>query len=65
MGAAAAAGADLAMFTNDNPRSEDPLAILAAMIDGVSAGADVIVEPDRRVAIEQAVAPRPRRTMSS
>jgi UDP-N-acetylmuramoyl-L-alanyl-D-glutamate--2,6-diaminopimelate ligase len=55
MGAAAAAGADLAMFTNDNPRSEDPLAILAAMIEGVSAGADVIVEPDRRAAIEQAV----------
>jgi UDP-N-acetylmuramoyl-L-alanyl-D-glutamate--2,6-diaminopimelate ligase len=55
MGAAAAAGADICMFTNDNPRSEDPLAILAAMTEGVAAGADVIVEPDRAAAIEQAV----------
>lgn len=55
MGAAAAAGADIAVFTNDNPRSEDPQAILAAMIEGVSAGADVVVEPDRRAAIRLAV----------
>jgi UDP-N-acetylmuramoyl-L-alanyl-D-glutamate--2,6-diaminopimelate ligase len=43
------------VFTNDNPRSEDPLAILAAMIEGVSGGADVTVEPDRRAAIRLAV----------
>jgi UDP-N-acetylmuramoyl-L-alanyl-D-glutamate--2,6-diaminopimelate ligase len=55
MGAAAAAGADIAVFTNDNPRSEGPLAILAAMIEGVSGGADVTVEPDRRAAIRLAV----------
>ena len=52
MAAAAAAGADVAFLTSDNPRSEDPLAILAEM----SAGApSATVEPDRRTAIELAV----------
>jgi UDP-N-acetylmuramoyl-L-alanyl-D-glutamate--2,6-diaminopimelate ligase len=55
MGAAAADGSDIAVFTNDNPRSEDPQVILAAMIEGVKAGSDVVVEPDRRLAIAQAV----------
>ena len=55
MGAAAANGADLAIFTDDNPRSEDPRGILAAMIKGVHNDADVVVEPDRRVAIALAV----------
>src|SRR5207245_2912698 len=35
MGAAAAGLADLAILTSDNPRSDDPLAILAEMLDGV------------------------------
>lgn len=43
MGAAAAAGADLAVITDDNPRSEDPAAIRAA----VAAGAES-VPVDRR-----------------
>lgn len=60
MGAAAAGLADLAVFTNDNPRFEDPLAILQAMMDGaVSVPAEhrahVVVEPDRNRAIETAV----------
>jgi len=58
MGAAAAAGADLAVFTNDNPRSEDPQAILDAMVFGareVPDSADVVVEPDRRLAIARAL----------
>lgn len=55
MGAAASTGADLAILTNDNPRSEDPAAILAAMIDGVGEGAEVVVEPDRRAAIALAL----------
>jgi UDP-N-acetylmuramoyl-L-alanyl-D-glutamate--2,6-diaminopimelate ligase len=55
MGAAAAAGADLAVFTSDNPRSEDPLAILADMIEGVGAPADIVVEADRRAAISTAL----------
>ncbi|MDQ1746076.1 MAG: UDP-N-acetylmuramoyl-L-alanyl-D-glutamate--2,6-diaminopimelate ligase [Frankiaceae bacterium] len=58
MGAAAARGADVAVLTNDNPRSEDPLAILAAMEDGARASggtAEIVVEPDRRRAIALAV----------
>jgi UDP-N-acetylmuramoyl-L-alanyl-D-glutamate--2,6-diaminopimelate ligase len=60
MGAAAASLADVAILTSDNPRSEDPLAVLAAMLDGVlsvpqSQRARIIVEPDRAAAIGQAV----------
>ena len=57
MGAAAARGADLAVFTNDNPRNEDPMLILEAMLAGVPSPASrVVVEPDRRAAIRLAVA---------
>ncbi|HEY2285195.1 MAG TPA: hypothetical protein VGH88_05575, partial [Streptosporangiaceae bacterium] len=61
MGAAAARLAATAIFTNDNPRSEDPLAILAQMLAGAAgvpaAGrGDVIVLPDRGAAIEAAIA---------
>jgi len=58
MGAAAAAGADVAVLTNDNPRSEDPMTILEAMLAGarsVQGAGDVSVEPDRRHAINVAV----------
>ena len=59
MGAAAATGADVAVLTNDNPRSEDPQSILDAMLDGArrSGGpGEVLVEPDRRLAIERVIA---------
>lgn len=60
MGEAAARLADMAYFTNDNPRSEDPLAILAAMVEGglkvpQPHRAHIVVEPDRAAAIELAV----------
>jgi UDP-N-acetylmuramoyl-L-alanyl-D-glutamate--2,6-diaminopimelate ligase len=55
MGAAASHHADVAVFTNDNPRSEDPEAILAAMAAGATGGAEVIVRADRREAIDLAV----------
>jgi UDP-N-acetylmuramoyl-L-alanyl-D-glutamate--2,6-diaminopimelate ligase len=61
MGAAAASLAEVAIFTSDNPRSEDPLAILAEMLDGAlrvpaADRAHVIVEPDRAAAIGLAIA---------
>ncbi|WP_131741719.1 UDP-N-acetylmuramoyl-L-alanyl-D-glutamate--2,6-diaminopimelate ligase [Actinomadura roseirufa] len=60
MGEAAARLADMAYFTDDNPRSEDPLAILAAMVEGglkvpQPHRAHIVVEPDRAAAIGLAV----------
>jgi UDP-N-acetylmuramoyl-L-alanyl-D-glutamate--2,6-diaminopimelate ligase len=58
MGGIAARGADVAILTNDNPRSEDPLAILAAIKEGAAASdgqATVEVVPDRKAAIDKAV----------
>jgi UDP-N-acetylmuramoyl-L-alanyl-D-glutamate--2,6-diaminopimelate ligase len=57
MGAAAAGGADLVVVTDDNPRSEDPAAIRAAVLAGARgvAGAQVLEEGDRRTAILRAV----------
>jgi UDP-N-acetylmuramoyl-L-alanyl-D-glutamate--2,6-diaminopimelate ligase len=59
MGAAAATLADVAILTSDNPRSEDPLAILDEMLHGVvdvpqGERGRVIIEPDRAAAIRLA-----------
>lgn len=53
MGAVAARAADLAIITDDNPRSEDPAAIRAAIMAG--AGANTREIGDRRAAIAAAV----------
>jgi UDP-N-acetylmuramoyl-L-alanyl-D-glutamate--2,6-diaminopimelate ligase len=56
MGEAAAKGSDLVVLTSDNPRSEDPLAIINDAIVGLQrSGAKYKVVPDRRAAIEVAV----------
>lgn len=56
MGAAALAGADLVVLTSDNPRSEDPMGIIAEVLAGMTEGRDrVVVEPDRGAAIALAV----------
>ncbi len=56
MGAAVAASADVAYLTNDNPRSEAPEAIAAAVEPALSAaGVRYVVELDRARAIELAV----------
>ena len=52
MGQVAAELADRVVVTSDNPRSEDPVAIINAIISGVPADyrAHVVSEPDRRQA---------------
>ncbi len=56
MGRAAATGADAAVVTSDNPRSEDPGQIARAVLEGLRDGpASVVVELDRRTAIHDAL----------
>ena len=54
MGDVAARLADRVVLTSDNPRGEDPLAIIKEIQLGTK-GADIEVEPDRRRAIELAM----------
>ena len=54
MGAVAARLADRVLVTSDNPRSEDPLQIIAAIVAGMPTPG--FVEPDRAQAIASAVA---------
>lgn len=51
----AVSAADLAVVTSDNPRSEDPQAIVEAVVTGLTPGAKSLVEVDRRLAISLAV----------
>jgi len=56
MGAAAARCADKLVVTSDNPRSEDPNAIIQMIVAGIPAGTDFTVEADRARAIHFALA---------
>ncbi len=56
MGAAGAAASDICIVTSDNPRSEDPDAIIAEILGGIEDRSNVVVEPDRRKAIAHALA---------
>jgi UDP-N-acetylmuramoyl-L-alanyl-D-glutamate--2,6-diaminopimelate ligase len=55
MGMAGAKLSDLAIVTSDNPRSEDPEAIVAELIAGIEDDSNVEVEVDRRTAIALAL----------
>ena len=52
MGRIAATLADVAVVTSDNPRSEEPIAIIEEVLTGAP---DLEVEPDRRTAIARAI----------
>ena len=54
MGKASAEWSDFIIVTSDNPRTEDPLQIIQDIVPGV-AGADYVLQPDRREAIFSAV----------
>ncbi len=55
MGTEAERLADVVWVTNDNPRSEDPLAVIEEILGGVSDRGRVHVEADRARAITQAL----------
>jgi len=58
MGAVAERLSDLAYVTSDNPRREDPLAIIEEVLGGIPGGRahrGVVVEPDRGTAIRRAL----------
>ncbi|HEX3459365.1 MAG TPA: UDP-N-acetylmuramoyl-L-alanyl-D-glutamate--2,6-diaminopimelate ligase [Acidimicrobiales bacterium] len=56
MGEVAGRLADLVVLTSDNPRSEDPLEIIAQVAAGIGPGTELITEPDRSAAIARTVA---------
>ena len=56
MGAAAGEGSDFVVLTSDNPRSEDPLAIIDDALPGLKkTGKRYVIEPDRHKAIALAL----------
>lgn len=55
MGEAVATYSDVAVLTSDNPRFEDPLAIMADVVPGLAKAREVHQEPDRRKATELAL----------
>ena len=58
MGKAAAGLADVIVVTSDNPRSEEPRAIIEEVVAGIPSGAHPMVVADRRLAIRAALTGR-------
>ncbi|MBM4009553.1 MAG: UDP-N-acetylmuramoyl-L-alanyl-D-glutamate--2,6-diaminopimelate ligase [Planctomycetes bacterium] len=58
MAATAVRGADVIYVTSDNPRQEDPNAIIAEILEGIPSDqrGRVHVQPDRAIAIQEAIA---------
>ncbi len=58
MGQIAARLADRVVVTNDNPRTEHPESIISEIVAGLGStqGGEVLVEPDRHLAIRQSIA---------
>jgi len=56
MGEIGARLADVCLVTSDNPRSEDPEAIIAEILAGTGGAPNVASDPDRRASIHRAVA---------
>jgi UDP-N-acetylmuramoyl-L-alanyl-D-glutamate--2,6-diaminopimelate ligase len=56
MGRVASTLADLAIVTSDNPRGEEPAAIIEEIVAGIAPGAAVETREDRREAVRHAVA---------
>jgi UDP-N-acetylmuramyl-tripeptide synthetase len=56
MGKIASENCDIVIITSDNPRTESPDNIIKQILDGVSEeNSQILVEPDRKKAIEKAV----------
>jgi UDP-N-acetylmuramoyl-L-alanyl-D-glutamate--2,6-diaminopimelate ligase len=55
MGRIASELADIAVVTSDNPRTEEPRAIIDEILEGADGDAELEVEPDRRAAIARAI----------
>jgi UDP-N-acetylmuramyl tripeptide synthase len=56
MGSIATRLADFTVITSDNPRSEDPTDIINQILMGIDEGASFAVIPERKRAIEYAIA---------
>jgi UDP-N-acetylmuramoyl-L-alanyl-D-glutamate--2,6-diaminopimelate ligase len=55
MGAALSQGADVALFTSDNPRSENPASILREMVSTLDVKEPSAIIEDRAAAISHAI----------
>ncbi|MCC6963214.1 MAG: UDP-N-acetylmuramoyl-L-alanyl-D-glutamate--2,6-diaminopimelate ligase [candidate division Zixibacteria bacterium] len=56
MAQAVSTRADVVIVTSDNPRTEDPLAIIAEIKPGLDRSKETVIQPDRRAAIAEALA---------